>query len=49
MADGYKSALKARGLYAEMITFPIFFKLKFRVEAGMNGTPTLSCVDGGIG
>ena len=45
MADGYKSTLKARGLYAESIEFPIFF----RVEGACNNKPTLSSVDGGIG
>jgi hypothetical protein len=44
MADGYKGTLKARGLYAESIEFPIFF----RVEGACN-KPTLSSVDGGIG
>lgn len=45
MADGYKGTLKARGLYAEMMEFPIFF----RVEGCCNNKPTLSSVDGGIG
>lgn len=45
MADGYKSNLKARGLYSEMMEFPIFF----RVEGCCNNKPTLSSVDGGIG
>ena len=45
MADGYKGTLKARGLYAESIEFPIFF----RVEGACNNKPTLSSVDGGIG
>lgn len=45
MADGYKSILKARGLYSEMIEFPVFF----RVEFACNSKPTLSSVDGGIG
>jgi hypothetical protein len=45
MADGYKGTLKARGLYADMIEFPIFF----RVEGACNNKPTLSSVDGGIG
>ena len=37
--------MKARGLYAESIEFPIFF----RVEGACNNKPTLSSVDGGIG
>ena len=45
MADGYKGTLKARGLYQEMMEFPIFF----RVEGCCNNKPTLSSVDGGIG
>lgn len=45
MADGYKGTLKARGLYAEMMEFPIFF----RVEGCCNNKPTLSSVDEGIG
>ena len=44
MADGYKGTLKARGLFAEMFEFPIFF----RVEGACNNKPTLSSVDGGI-
>ncbi len=44
MADGYKGTLKARGLYAEMIEFPIFF----RVEGCCNNKATLSSTDGGI-
>jgi len=45
MADGYKGTLKARGLYVEMMEFPIFF----RVEGCCNNKPSLSSVDGGIG
>ena len=45
LADGYKGTLKARGLYAEAIEFPIFF----RVEGCCNNKPSLSSVDGGIG
>ena len=45
MSDGYKSILKARGLWSEMIEFPVFF----RVEFACNSKPTLSSVDGGIG
>jgi len=45
MADGYKGTLKARGLYAEMMEFPIFF----RVEGCCNNKPTLSSTDEGIG
>ena len=45
LADGYKGTLKARGLYADMVEFPIFF----RVEGCCNNKPTLSSVDGGIG
>ena len=45
MADGYKGTMKARGLYAEMMEFPIFF----RVEGCCNNKPTLSSVDEGIG
>ena len=44
-ADGYKNSLKARGLYADMIEFPIFF----RVELSCNSKPSLSSVDGGVG
>jgi P4 family phage/plasmid primase-like protien len=44
MADGYKGTLKARGLYAESVEFPIFF----RVEGCCNNKPTLSSTDGGI-
>ncbi len=40
-----KGTLKARGLYADMIEFPIFF----RVEGACNNKPTLSSVDGGMG
>ena len=45
MADGFKNILKARGLYSEMIEFPVFF----RVDISCNSKPTLSSVDGGIG
>jgi len=45
MADGCKNVLKARGLYQEMMEFPVFF----RVEGCCNNKPTLSSVDGGIG
>jgi phage/plasmid-associated DNA primase len=45
MADGYKGTFKERGLYAESIEFPIFF----RVEGACNNKPTLSSVDDGIG
>ena len=45
MADGFKNTLKARGLYADAIEFPIFF----RVEMSCNSKPTLSSVDGGVG
>jgi hypothetical protein len=45
MADGCKNILKARGLYQEMMEFPVFF----RVEGCCNNKPTLSSVDGGIG
>lgn len=45
MADGFKGTLKARGLYAEMIEFPIFF----RVECCCNNKPSLSSTDDGIG
>ena len=45
LADGYKGTFKARGLYADMVEFPIFF----RVEGCCNNKPTLSSVDGGIG
>jgi hypothetical protein len=44
-ADGHKSVLRSRGLYQEMMEFPIFF----RVEGCCNNKPTLSSVDGGIG
>ena len=44
MADGYKGTLKAWGLYAESVEFPIFF----RVEGCCNNKPTLSSTDGGI-
>lgn len=45
MADGFKNVLKARGLYQEMMEFPVFF----RVEGCCNNKPALSSVDGGIG
>ncbi len=45
MADGCIGTLKAPGLYAESIDFPIFFC----VEGACNNKPTLSSVDGGIG
>ena len=42
--DIKKGTLKARGLYAESVEFPIFF----RVEGCCNNKPTLSSTDGGI-
>ncbi len=47
MADGYKGTLKASGIYAESVEFPILF----RVEGCCNNKPTLSsqATDGGIG
>ncbi len=44
MADVQTDTLKARGLYAEMMDFPIFFL----VEGCCNNKPTLSSTDGGI-